>query len=238
MTTIGELDSVSKVLAAFYRMTGNTTSDPSLVARGEAADETAYQLLTRGCRVAQDWMLQCGYVGWRKRSSALSWSGTDAADGGRYSALPTRFMQAYAPRDAWGLRTCLVQANGDRWGTQITPDERHLEGDFYYFFNTDGTDQIWLARNANPPATVYMNYIEAHDAWNTGVTISFPLECRHLIVSEAASLGMDESWFPAGPELQQSIQRALERDREHARDVARQTKAPRVIRRPARFGNF
>lgn len=238
MTTIGELDSTVKVLAALYRLAGLTTSDGSLTLQGEAADEVMYQLLTRGCRVAQRWLLDCGYVGWRSQNTTITWSGDDATGQGRYTSLPTQFLRAYSPRDEWGRRTCLTEPNGERWGIEIAPEDRHRKGNFYYFFDTDGTEQLWLARDANPPATIYMNYHKYHDAWNSGTTINFPLTVRHLIVSEAASLGMDESYFAGGQEQRAAISQQLERDREHAQDFARQSKRPRQIRRPARFGNF
>lgn len=235
---MAELSTVANVKAALYRLLGLTSSDGSLTLRGESADDVAYQLLTRGTRIAQRWMLDCGYVGWRKQTTALSFSGDDATTQGRYTSLPSQFLRAYSPRDEWGRRTCLTEPNGERWGIEIDPTDRHRKGNFYYFFDTDGTEQLWLARNANPPATLYMNYHWAHDAWSSGVTINFPLECRHLIVSEAASLGMDESYFAGGEALQAAIMRQLERDREHAQDFSRQSKRPRQIRRPARFGNF
>ena len=232
-----ELDSVAKHVAALYRLLGATSADKAFVLRGESADDVAYQLLTRGSRLAQRWMLGAGYIGWRKRSSALSFTGTDAADGGRKASLPTRFLRAYAPVDRGGRRSALVEANGDRWGREIDPEERHHQGDLYYFFETDGTEELWLARTAAPPTTLYLEYHEAHEAWASGITIKFPLECRHLTVSEAASLGRDEGWFAGGPDLAQSIERILHRDRENARDYARKSKGPRTLRRPARFGN-
>lgn len=235
---MSDLDSVAEIRAALYRLLGTTSADTGLKLQGEATDDVAYQLLTRGSRNAQRWMLRCGYVGWRKRSSALSFSGTDAADGGRSASLPTRFLRAYAPRDEWGRRSALVEANGDRWAREIDAEERHLVGDLYYFFDTDGTEQLWLARQAAPPTTLYLEYHEAHAEWTALVTINFPLQCRHLIVSEAAVLGMDEAWFPGDNNLAQSIERALFRDRELARDYARQGKGPRTLRRPLRFGNM
>ena len=238
---MSDLDTVAEIKAALYRLLGMTSADTGLKLQGEATDDVAYQLLTRGTRSAQRWLLRCGYVGWRKRSSALSFSGTDAADGGRSASLPTRFLRAYSPRDQWGRRSALVEASGDRWGNEIEAEERHLTGDLYYFFDTDGTEQLWLARSAAPPATLYLEYHEAHVEWTSAIlasAIKFPLECRHLIASEAAVLGMDEAWFPGDSALAQSIERALFRDREHARDYARQGKGPRTLRRPMRFGNM
>jgi len=75
-----ELDTVAKIRHAVYRLLGTTTDDTALIEQGEAADEVVDLGLTRGIRTAQRWMLDAGHVGWRKRSSAITWSGTDAAD--------------------------------------------------------------------------------------------------------------------------------------------------------------
>lgn len=229
-----DLDTVDKVRMAWYRLVGMTTSDKALETRGESADDVAYLHLTRGCRAAQRHLLRMGYGGWRKRSSAItSWSGTDDADGGRYTSLPTDFLRAYGNRRF----SALVEADGDRWGEEIGPEDAHQKGDFYYIRDTSGTRQLWLTRNASPPATVYLEYHYQHPTWNSGVTIDFPLEVRALIVAEAAVRAMDEVWFPGGPDMEGKIERAWLRAREEARHFARQNKGPRTFRKVRRVGN-
>ena len=68
-----ELDSVARVVAAFYRLVGSESGDEALIAQGESADDVAYLFITRGCRNAQRWLLKMGFNGWRKRSAALTW---------------------------------------------------------------------------------------------------------------------------------------------------------------------
>ena len=224
-----ELDSVTKIREAWYRLLGTTEDDPALVEQTEAVNDVAYEFLTVGCREAQRHMLKMGFKGWRKRSAALSWSGTDAADGGRYSALPTDFLRAYGNRTVSALR----EASGDRWGSEIDPDDDNLKGDYYYIRG----EQLWLGRSASPPATVYLDYHYKHPLWSASVTIDFPMDARMLIVAEAAAAAMLESWLLGGPELEQKISRALMQWRERARGISRATKSPRQFAKPVRFGS-
>jgi len=224
-----ELDTVARVVAAWYRLCGVESTDDALVLNGESAGDVAYTYLTRGCRNAQRWMLKMGYGGWLKRSSALTWSGTDAADGGRYATLPTDFLRAYGNQRMSALR----EADGDEWGQEIKAEDDQLKGNGYYFRGT----QLWLARTAAPPATLYLDYHYTHPVWTSGVTIDFPVDARALIVAEGANVAKEESWLPMGPEGEQKIERALMRAREEARDIVRQGKGPRTFRKPYRAGN-
>ena len=225
-----ELDTVAKVKAAWHRLAGATSADPALVLNGESADDVAYQYLTRGCRVAQRWMLKCGYQGWRKRSAALVFSGTDAADGGKYVALPDDFLRAYGN----GRKSALTNAGGERWGTEVPTNDEEAHGDGYYLRGS----QIWLLRGAGTPATLYLDYHYQHPLWSALLTpIDFPLEARFLIPTEAAELAMGEEWWPGDEKSEEKLERALMRAREEARDVARQTKQPRQMRKPFRLGN-
>lgn len=229
-----DLDSVAKVRYAFYRLVGSDENDTSLTEQGESTNDVAYVFLTRGTRAAQRWLLKQGYQGWRKRSSALSWSGADATDGGRYSAVPSDFLRAYGNQK----KSALVEANGERWGQEIHPENDHWEGDFYYFRGlAAGGDGVWLTRRANPPTTVYLDYHYAHPVWSASVTIDFPLQIRALAVTEAAACAKDDNWLPGGLDLEAKIERALQRARTEAMDFARPTKQPRELRKPARFGN-
>jgi len=224
-----ELDTVAKVLYAWYRLVGTTSADGALTDLGEGTNDVAYLYLTRGSRKAQRWMADMGYGGWRKRGSALSWSGADATDGGRYSALPSDFLRAYGSARLSALR----KADGTPWGQEVTAHEETVKGDFYYLRG----EQLWITRLANPPSALYLEYHYKHPAWDGDTTIDFPMDARPLIVAEAANVAKEEDWFPHGPEIEQKIERALARAREEARGVARQTKQPRQFQRPRRIGN-
>jgi hypothetical protein len=223
-----DLDTVAKVERAFLRLVGTTADDAALVENSEAVGEVVALYLTRGIRNAQRWMLKQGYSGWRKRSAALSWSGSDDADGGRYTALPADFLRAYGD----SRMSALLEPSGDRWGREIRADEDHLRGNLYYVRG----EQLWLARQAQPPGALYMDYHYKHPAWAGGVTIDFPMDVRSLAVAEAADAAKQEEWLPGGMEQEAKIMRALMRAREEARDYCRQTKQPRTLRKAPRFG--
>jgi hypothetical protein len=224
-----ELDSVAKVVAAWYRLVGSISSDGALTEQGEATDDVVYTYLTRGYRNAQRWMLKMGYGGWRKRTTALTWSGSDAADGGRYATLPSDFLRSYGNQRMSALR----EAGGDQWGQEVKPEEDQLQGDYYYIRG----EQLWLGRDASPPTTLYFDYHYKHPLWSASVTIDFPMDARALIVAEAANVAKEENWLPGGPEMEQKIERALMRAREEAREIVRVTKGPRTLRKPPRYGN-
>ncbi len=233
---MSDLDTVAEIVAAFYRLVGTVSSDGELVARGEAVDDVAYQSLTRGCRKAQRWMIDNGYSGWRTRTANLipSLLGTDEADGGRYvefSTVAPDLLKVYGKRRQ--QRSGLVEPGGRRWGGEILADQDHIRGDHYYVKG----EQLWLARNAEPPNPLFMDYHTRHDEWDANATIDFPLEARGLIHTEAAAIAMSDNWLPGGNELEAKISRALSHAQNEARAVARQTKEPRRFRKPNRFGN-
>ena len=110
-----ELDTTAKVRAAFFRLVGTVSDDAELTLHDEGDNEVVDMLLTEGFREAQRWMLTQGFQGWRKRSSSLSFSGTDVDDGGTFAALPTDFMKAYGNK----RMSALVEPNGKKWGTEV-----------------------------------------------------------------------------------------------------------------------
>ncbi len=225
-----ELDTVAKIVSAFYRLVGSVTADQSLTEQGESADDVAYLNLTRGSRSAQRWMLDVGFGGWRQRSNALTFTGSDDADGGRYvTTMPTDFLRAYGSN----RRSALVEAGGNRWGTEILEAEDHLKGDHYYLKG----QVLWLARTANPPTTVYLDYHYTHPAWTSDVEIDFPMEARHLIVAEAADHAIEDNWVSGGDEMEGRVGRALKKAQTGARHIARPTKSTRKFKRPTRISN-
>lgn len=226
-----ELDTIAKHRNAFYRLCGTESDDPELVLHGEGATEVVDLYLTDGCRNAQRWMLDMGYGGWRKRSSALSWTGTDATTGGRYSSLPSDFLRAYGNE----RESCLHKANGDPWGTQISPEEDRLKGNLFYFRG----EELWIGRLASPPTTLYLEYHYTHPGWDDldNDDIDFPKRARRLIIAEAANIAKEENWIVGGPEMELKIERALRRAQSEARGYSRLTKQPRQFRRVRRAGN-
>lgn len=230
-----ELTSVALHRRALLRLLGTDADDPELVRGGEAANEVTDQYLTRGCRAAQRWMLNCGYGGWRKRGSAItSWSGSDATDGGRYTTLPADFLRAYGNERQSALR----EADGTPWGILVDPGEAmDYYGDGYYL---RGSEELWLTRGAQPPSAVFLEYHFKHAAWSDSLgdaSIDFPVDARWLIVAEAAALAKEENWIPLDNEDAVRIERALLRARQEARDLSRPTKKPRQFSRPRRLGN-
>ena len=223
-----ELDTVAKVRYAWYRLMGSLPADYALQELGEGEDDVAYVYLTQGCRNAQLWMLDNGYQGWRQRSDALSWTGSDATTGGRYDDLPSDFLQLDGNRD----RSALVQANGDRWGPQIDSKDDNIKGNGFYILG----EEIWLARSASPPSTLYMKYHYEHPAWTSTVTIDFPMNARSLIVAEAADSAMNENWFIGDNEERAAINRMLLKAQAKTRRFVRQTKQSRQWRKPQRLG--
>lgn len=225
---MSDLDTVAKVRHAWYRLVGSVPADSALTELGESEDDVAYLYLTSGCRDAQQYMLHNGYNGWRQRSSALSWSGTDATTGGKYSDLPTDFLRADGNRD----RSALVQANGDRWGTQIDAEDDNAKGNYFYFLG----DEIWLARTASPPTTLYLKYNYQHPVWTSGVTIDFPANVRSLIVAYAANSAKEENWFIGDHTMEAKVREAVLLAEKKVRMFVRQTKQSRQWRRPQRLG--
>ena len=223
-----ELDTPASVKQAWFRLVGTVSDDGALTEQGESVDDVAYTYLTRGCRNAQRHMLRMGYGGWRKRSSALVFSGTDASDGGSYATLPADFLRSVGNKRMSALR----EANGDAWGQEVSPDDDRQEGNGYYFRG----EQLWLCRRASPPSTLYLDYHYTHPVFSSSVTIDFPMDARPLIVAEAANVAKEDNWLPGGPDMEGKIERALMRAREEARDIVRATKGPRTFRKVQRFG--
>lgn len=234
------LDTVSELVDAFYRACGTTSDDDALVENGEAADAVAYLYLTRGIRAGQRWLIDNGLTGWwRKRSSAItSWTGSDAANGGRYIDLTTTapdFLRLFQRKVEGQARMTggLVQANGDAWGREIHADEEEVRGNFYYMRGTN----LWVARTASVPNPVYLSYFYQHPVVSSATaSFDFPTDAMHLVLWEAVDAAKEESWFPLGQDAEAKIQRGLQKARTEARAIGRQTRTPRQWGRPIRHG--
>jgi len=227
---MAQLDSVANILEAWYRLVGSIPTDFALTELGEAEDEVGYIYLTQGSHDAQLYMLDNGYKGWCQRSDALSWEGTDATTGGKYDDLPADFLRADGNQD----RSALVQTNGDRWGTQIETENDTAKGNYYYFKG----DEIWLARTASPPTTLYLKYHYAHPEWESDTTIDFPMRARSLVVAEAANAAKEENWFVGDHTMEAKIREAVLLAQKRARLCARQTKQPRRFRKQKVLGRW
>lgn len=221
------LATAADCLRAFYRLVSTTTGDAALVENGEAANDVAYLCLNHGVESAQRFMIANGMSErWRKRSSVITWSGSDAADGGRYTALPSDFL-----RLATGDRvSSLTQANGERWGQEITADQDTATGNAYYLKN----DQVWLAKGAAPVAGLYLEYQYKHPEFTSAVTLDFPPAARPLLVAFAGWHAIAEGWYPAAND--ERISRNLTFWKQQARMVARRSRQPRKMTAPRVIG--
>ncbi len=226
---MADLTTVTVIRDAFYRLVGTVPDDTALSEMSESENDVAYIYLTQGCHTAQKYLLDQAYLGWRQRSDALTWTGTDATTGGRYSSLPSDYLRADGNRD----RSALVKAGGDRWGRQIDQENDTAKGNYFYFIG----DEIWLARGASPP-TVYLKYHYQHPEWVSDVTIDFPLDVRPLLIAYAANLAKNENWFTGSAEEKLAIREAVSQAENNARKYARQTKQPRQWRKKPTYGRF
>lgn len=234
----GELDSVTEIRRAFYRMVGMVEGDSSLTLRGEAAGDVADEALTYGARAAQLWLIDHGLDSWwRKRSGALpAWSGSEAADGGRYvelSAVAPDFLRFWGDPQRTD-QSALSEADGRPWGREAREERSRTTGNFYYVRG----ERLWITRGAAPPAPLYLEYYARHPAITAATPaadIDFPVDARRLVVAEAAAAAMDESWLPDDA-LRPKIERALFNARQRARRVARRRRQPPGFQAPTVWG--
>lgn len=232
------LSSAADCLKAFYRLVGTVSSDDALVENSESVDQVAYTCLTHGFEAAQRFMIACGMSErWRTRGTAITaWSGADSTDGGRYKALSSvisagkEFLRLSGKKyDA--NQSSLMTADGERWGVEIDADKDAVTGDYYYLKN----EELWLCRNAAPPATLYADYQFRHPEFTSSVTINFPSEARGLGIGYAAQHANAEAWFPLSVEAVAKIGQNVKFWEQQARIVARRSRgqrtqsAPRVV---------
>jgi hypothetical protein len=224
---MANLNNAAACLKAFYRLVGTVSGDQGLRENGESADEVAYLSLNHGVEAAQRFMIANGMTErWLIRSSALSWSGSDAT-GGRWSALPADFLR-FGKTDR--ADSSLMEEDGRRWGAEVTADQNQILGNHYYLRN----DRLWLTKGASPP-TLYLEYMYRHPEFTSSVTLDFPIEARALIIALAANHAMSEGWFPGLNESR--IARNVEFWRGQARTVARRSRQPRKMTPPKVTGS-
>jgi hypothetical protein len=226
------LDTVAEYRAAWYRLVGTTSADAALAENSETTNAVCDLHLTHGIREAQQFLVSHGMSWrWKKRSSAItSWSGTDAADGGRYTSLPTDFLRL----DATDSRSALVEADGTPWGTYVTLEYgQRQRGNLYYLKN----GQLWLSKGAAPPASVYIDYVFAHPEFTGAVTLDFPVDAAGLAIAYAAEDALGSAWFPHA-QNEARIIRNVEKWQRQASRVARRDRNPRRFRGPRVVGNW
>lgn len=223
------LGTVDELRTKLLRIIAMEEQHPVFTKRGENKWDVLDDLLTRGTWKAQRYLLKLGYQGWRKRSNALSFSGSDDLDGGQSTELPTDFLRAYGTH----RKSALVEPNGRRWGREIEPDNDERKGNFYYIRRPE----LWIARGARLPSTLYLDYHYRHPEITDGVTIDFEMEARPLIPAEAGRLATGEHWFRGDEELKESVLGELASARSEALDIARSTKQPHPMKRTYRAGN-
>lgn len=226
-----KLSNRAELRLAFYRLTGTSSSDSALSEHETSANDTIHSLLYQGMREAQSWYIaSADPTRWRKRSSAITWSGTEAADGGRYTALASDFLRLYGDADG----SSLVEADGTRWGRMIQVQDRNRRGSFYWIDN----DRMWITRGASPPTTLYYEYYyEAPELADDSTAPDFPERDRGLIVAFAADLFADTPQFPGDMELDLKIRRHLKALKERIYVRGRRSREPRKVRHTRAFGS-
>ena len=224
------LDNRAEYRRALLRLLAMGTSDGSVAEHEASAGDTLNHIIQHGVWEAQNWYLNnVDPERWRKRSSAITWSGADATDGGRYVALASDFLRLYGTRE----RSALVEADGARWGYLIDPIDRYeVRGSYYWIDATSvGVERLWIARSASPPATLYYEYTYRHPTFTDDVTAAeFPLQDAPLIVAFAGQYAMHHPFFPGGEELKGSIRENLKFWQTQCYVRGRRSREPRKVK--------
>lgn len=214
-----------ELVHAFYRLTGLSGSDGRWVAHQTAASDTLYTWLYQAMREAQAWYLNnVDPARWKKATtSEFSWSGTEAANGGRYMALPSDFLRLFGDQENSALR----YPSGERWGHLIDPNDRVRWGDYYWIEN----DNLWICRGASPPATLVMDYSYAIPQLTDDTTApDFPEIDRDLIAAEMAAIAADHPSFPGSEDLRRRIYQHRESLQKQVYIRGRRSREPRKIK--------
>jgi hypothetical protein len=223
-------DNRAELRRGLLRLLAMSTSDGSLAEHEATGGDTLNHFIQHGVWEAQSYLLS--HVDpdrWRKRSSAITWSGADSTDGGRYVELASDFLRLYGNRE----RSALVEADGKRWGRQLdTPLDRYeVRGDYYWVDRTSNADRLWIAKAASPPTTLYYEYNYRHPTFSDDSTAAeFPSQHTPLIVAFAADYAAHHPFFPGGDELRGAIARNLAYWKASVYVGARRTREPRKVK--------
>lgn len=219
MTVLTDGNSLKR---AFYRLTGTSADDGGLTEHDDVGEETVEQYLQYGLWDAQDYMIQVGHGDrWVSTTAALTFTGADNTDGGRYADLPEDFLRAAGDDKTSALR----RPNGRKWGTEIPWIHRHrVSGNHFYFQN----ERLWITRGANPPTDLVMDYHHRHVTIDDGTEVDFPVHDRALIVAFAASRAAEDAWIPEDSRVSM-IDRNLAKQKRAALARSRRSQTPKKM---------
>lgn len=222
----------SSLKRAFFRLTATSDDNPTLIENDADTLEAVYQFLQYGAWDAQAYLIDTGMGDrWVTTSAALSWSGSDASDGGRYSALPSDFLRMAGDSSFSAL--WVPGASAPRWGTLIPFEYRwDAYGDLYWLMNS----YLWIARGANPPTGLKMDYHHKLATLADSTTVDFPTEHVGLIVAYAAARAMNDAWLPGDMEMRAKIESNLQKQQREAARRNRRAAAPRTMRTTRTIG--
>ncbi|MCR4338643.1 MAG: hypothetical protein NUW01_02025 [Gemmatimonadaceae bacterium] len=214
----------------FYRLTATSNTNPALIEHDSTSLEAVYQFLQYGLWDAQEYMIDSGMTDrWVTTSSALSFSGADSTDGGRYVSLPSDFLRLAGDEK----RSALRYPTGQRWGVLGDFDDRHrYRGNVYWLQN----EKLWVAPGASPPSTLVMDYHHQLATLADSTTVDFPTQHRALIVAYAAERASNDAWLPGGMEQAAMISANLLKRQREAKRRARRTDGPKKMKRRASAG--
>lgn len=221
------LDSRAALLRQFYHHLNTDATDDALIEHDAATGEQADRYLQFGLWNAQAFLVGLGLgERWRAVSSALSWSGSETSNGGRYLSLAdggsfTRFLKLAGDDKNSALRS----VDGTRWGTEIYERNRFdVRGNYYYLL---GDDELWVTKGANVPTGTVADYYQRHAPLESGTTIDFPVDLTPLIPAEAAYLAIHDAWVALSDQQQSKVAAV----RKHWRDEAARRRRSRTPKR-------
>ena len=229
---MADLTDRQSILRAFFRLVDSDATDGQLVEHDASTLEGVYALLREACDAAQEDVIGAGFGEfWLKRSTALSFAGTDAADGGRYADLPSDFWRAAGDGDD----SALVTAKGRGWGREILPELRNrASGSFYYF--RDG--KLWITKGANLPSEdLFLEYYRRVATLADTVDADFPAPFRGLIPAHAAVEAVAEGWYEGDQIEEGRLEKLLERRKDRMFSRVRPSEKTRQIRPKAMTRN-
>jgi hypothetical protein len=228
----------------FYWATGTAATDDALIEHDAESLEQAHYCIQHGIWRAQRFLIRHGYAdGWLTQSATLSFSGSEDTNGGRYASLPADFLMLAG--DDTEAVSALRQPSGTRWG-RLIEDERELynyQGDYYTIRGAGGdsaatTGKLWIARGANPPSDLVMDYHHRHAILADDSTVlNFPQDAGNLVVAEAANLARTQPWFPGDAGRKEDIKEALRAAHEDATSWARRDRKPKRLNSRPVFNN-
>lgn len=223
----GVLTDRASLARAFFRLTATSSTNPALIEHdGALTLEAVYQFLQYGAWDAQEWLMDCGLLNrWVTTSSTLSFSGSDATDGGKYVALPGDFLRLAGDEYDSALRS----PNGTRWGQLIDfKDRRTVSRNCYWLQSTTSNVwRLWVTPGSSPPSDLVADYHHMLATLADSTTVEFPSKDRALIVAFAADRAMSDAWLPGDAEMQAKIAANLMKQKREAERRVRQSHGPK-----------